>query len=36
MNYFLFIMVMKEMMSMEVKGQHGVALAASPLLYSQF
>jgi hypothetical protein len=30
MNYFLFIMVMKEMISMEVKEKPGVALTASP------
>jgi hypothetical protein len=30
MNYSLFIMVMKEMMSMEEKGQPGEASAASP------
>jgi hypothetical protein len=35
MNYSLFIMVTKEMVSMEVKGQQGMALAASPLLSSQ-
>jgi hypothetical protein len=35
MNYSRFIMMMKEMMSMEVKGQSGAALAAYPLLSSQ-
>jgi hypothetical protein len=35
MNYSLFIMVIKEMMSMEAKRQRGTALAASPLLSSQ-
>jgi hypothetical protein len=34
MNYSLFIMVLKEMVSMEVKGQPGAAPAASPLLSS--
>jgi hypothetical protein len=34
MNYSLFIMVMKKMMSLEAKGQSGVAHAASPLLFS--
>jgi hypothetical protein len=29
-NYSLFIMLLKEMVSMELKGQHGAALAASP------
>jgi hypothetical protein len=33
MNYSLFIMVMKEMMSMEAKGQPGAAPATSLLLY---
>jgi hypothetical protein len=36
MNYSLFIMVMKEMMSMEEKGQPRAATAASPLQSSQF
>jgi hypothetical protein len=36
MKYSLFIMVMKEMMSMEAKGQMGAAPAASPLLSSQY
>jgi hypothetical protein len=35
MNYSLFIMVMKEKMSMEAKGQPGADLATSPLLSSQ-
>jgi hypothetical protein len=35
MNYSVFIMVLKEMMSMESKGQPGAASAASPLLSSQ-
>jgi hypothetical protein len=34
-NYSLFIMVLKEMMSMESKGQPGEAPTASPLLSSQ-
>jgi hypothetical protein len=34
MNYSLFIMVLKEMLSMELKGQLGAALVASPLLSS--
>jgi hypothetical protein len=34
-NYSLFIMVLKEMMLMESRGQPGAALAASPLLSSQ-
>jgi hypothetical protein len=33
-NYSIFIMVLKEMMSMESKGQSGVALAAFPFLSS--
>jgi hypothetical protein len=33
MNYFLFIMMTKGMVSMEVERQPGVALVASPLLY---
>jgi hypothetical protein len=34
-NYSLFIMLLKQMVSMESKGQLGAALAASPLLSSQ-
>jgi hypothetical protein len=34
-NYSLFIMLMKEMVSMESKGKPGAAPAASPLLSSQ-
>jgi hypothetical protein len=34
-NYSLFIMVLKVMMSMESRGQLGAALSASPLLSSQ-
>jgi hypothetical protein len=34
MNYSLFIMVRKEMVSMKVKGQLGTAHAASSLLSS--
>jgi hypothetical protein len=34
-NYSLFIILLKEMMSMESKGQLGAAPAASPLLSSQ-
>jgi hypothetical protein len=34
-NYSLFIMFLKEMISMELKGKLGAALAASPLLSSQ-
>jgi hypothetical protein len=33
MNYFLFIMMTKGMVSMEVERQPGAALIASPLLY---
>jgi hypothetical protein len=36
MKYSLFIVVMKETMSMEAKGQMGAAPAASPLLSSQY
>jgi hypothetical protein len=35
MNYSLFIMETEEMMSMEAKGQLGVAPAVSPLLSLQ-
>jgi hypothetical protein len=35
MDYSHFIMVMKDMMSMEAKGQPGAALAAYPLLSLQ-
>jgi hypothetical protein len=35
MNYSLFNIVTKVVVSMEVKGQPGIALAASPLLSSQ-
>jgi hypothetical protein len=34
-KYSLFIMWLKEMVWMEVKGQPGVALAMSPLLFLQ-
>jgi hypothetical protein len=34
MNYFLLIMVMKEMASMEAKRQSGTAPAVPPLLSS--
>jgi hypothetical protein len=34
MNYSLFIMMLKEIVSMEAKAKLGVALAASPLLSS--
>jgi hypothetical protein len=34
MKYYLFIMVTKEMVSMEAKRQPGAAPAASPLLSS--
>jgi hypothetical protein len=34
-NYSLFIMLMKEIVSMESKGKSGAAPAASPLLSSQ-
>jgi hypothetical protein len=34
MKYFLFVMVLKEMVSIESKGQPGVALEASLLLSS--
>jgi hypothetical protein len=34
MNYSLFIMVLKEMMSMDSKGKPGEAPEASPLLSS--
>jgi hypothetical protein len=33
-NYSLFIMLLKEMVSMESKGQLGAALATSPLVSS--
>jgi hypothetical protein len=33
-NYSLFIMLLKEMVSMELEGQPGVAPVACPLLYS--
>jgi hypothetical protein len=35
MNYFLFIMMMKEMISMEAKGQPGATPAVYPLLSLQ-
>jgi hypothetical protein len=35
MNYSLFIIVMKEMVAMEAKGQPRVAPVVSPLIYSQ-
>jgi hypothetical protein len=35
MKYSIFIMVMKEMVLMEAKGQPGAALVASPLLSSE-
>jgi hypothetical protein len=34
MNYFLFIMVVKELVSMEAKWQLGAAPASSPLISS--
>jgi hypothetical protein len=35
MNYFIFIMMMKDMVTMEAKEQPGAALTMYPLLSSQ-